>query len=150
VKARGVEADVTAEPTDYLSLKGSFTHARTRRTGAGRQLAGVPKDTAQAVVDLHPADKAYGAGATVNWVGSVYDNVASGFGPQSRGHYVVVDLNGYVALGAYGRIGVRLENVLNEDYVTRVSRATRDTGGSYLVHYRGVPRTIHVAYSYSF
>jgi hypothetical protein len=29
-------------------------------------------------------------------------------------------------------------------------RATKDTGGSYLIHYRGVPRTIHVAYSYSF
>ena len=87
----------------------------------------------------------------MNWVGSVHDNVSSGFGPQSRGHYVVVDLNGYVALGEkYGRIGVRLENVFDEDYFTRINRATRDAGGSYLIHYRGVPRTIHVAYSYSF
>jgi vitamin B12 transporter len=150
VRARGVEAVVSAQPSQNVSLQGSFTHARTRQTGQGRQLAGVPKDTAQAVFDLHPADKTYGAGATVNWVGSVYDNVASGFGPRSRGHYVVVDLNGYVALGRYGRLGVRLENVLDEDYFTRINRATKDTGGSYLVHYRGVPRTVHVAYSYSF
>jgi outer membrane receptor protein involved in Fe transport len=54
VKATGFEADLTAEPTEYVSLKGSYTHARTRLSGAGRQLAGVPKDTAQAVFDLHP------------------------------------------------------------------------------------------------
>ncbi len=64
----------------------------------------------------------------------------------------MVDLTGYVTFGADDRqrISVKLQNLLGEDYFTRTNRATRDTGGSYLVHYRGVPRTLNVAYSYTF
>lgn len=150
VTARGFQADVSAQPSPQVSLKAAYTHTRTRQSGGTRQLAGVPRDTAQAVLDLHPANRAYGGGATLNWVGSVHDNVASGFGPQQRGHYVVVDLNAWLTLGAYGRLGARLENALGEDYYTRINRAARDAGGSYLIHYRGVPRTLHVAWSHSF
>jgi outer membrane cobalamin receptor len=63
-----------------------------------------------------------------------------------------MDLNAYVTFGADDRqkVSARLENVFDEDYDTRVNRATRDTGGVYLTHYRGVPRTLHVNYTYSF
>ena len=87
-----------------------------------------------------------------NYVGSVVDNVSGGFGRQQRGHYAVMDLNAYVTFGADDRqrVSARLENVFDTDYDTRINRAARDTGGNYLTHYRGVPRTLHVAYTYSF
>ena len=150
VKARGFEAVVGVEATEWLTLKASYTHSRTRQTGSSDQLAGVPKDHGQAIIELHPADRAYGAGATVNWVGDVYDRVSSGFGRQDRGNYAVVDLNAWVKFGPGGRLSARLENALDEDYFTRINRATRDAGGAYLIHYRGVPRTLHLTYEYSF
>jgi vitamin B12 transporter len=64
-----------------------------------------------------------------------------------------MDLNAYVTFGGGDRqkLSARLENVFDEDYDTRVNRAARDVDGSaYLTHYRGVPRTLHVAYTYNF
>jgi outer membrane receptor for ferric coprogen and ferric-rhodotorulic acid len=150
VKARGFEAVATFKPVEWTSVTASYTHNRTRTTGSSLQLAGVPEDLAQAVVDLTAPSGAYGAGGTFNWLGDVVDNVASGFGRQARGNYAVVDLNAWVRLGRYGRLSARLENALDENYFTRISRATSDAATSYLIHYRGVPRTLHVAYSYSF
>jgi outer membrane receptor protein involved in Fe transport len=79
--------------------------------------------------------------------------VSSGFGAVQHGRYAVVDLAGWVAFGPQvrHRLTARLENALDEAYVTHVSRAFRDSDGSaYLLHYRGVPRTLHVVYSYAF
>ena len=150
VKARGFELVGTFSPADWATVTASYTHNRTRMTGSSDQLAGVPEDLAQIVVDLGASDGAYGGGATFNWLGDVVDNVSSGFGRQDRGDYANVDLNAWVRLGEYGRLSARLENALDEDYSTRINRATADTGGSYLIHYRGVPRTLHVTYAYSF
>jgi vitamin B12 transporter len=83
----------------------------------------------------------------------VFDTVSGGFGPQQHGHYTVVDLNAFVTLGPgdHHRINVSLENALDEDYATHLSRATRvSDGSSYIYHFRGVPRTLHVTYSYNF
>ncbi|HEY8005020.1 MAG TPA: TonB-dependent receptor [Phenylobacterium sp.] len=153
VTARGVEAVGHAELAPYLSVQGSYTHARTRQTGSSLQLNGVPQDTAQAVVDIHPQGRGYGAQVVANWVGSVFDIVSSGFGPVQHGHYTVVDLNAYLAFGPDDRqrLNLSLQNALDEGYATHVSRAFRDADGSpYLLHYRGVPRTLHVTYSYAF
>jgi hypothetical protein len=65
----------------------------------------------------------------------------------------VVDLDGWVGFGPdyRHRLSARLENAFDADYATHIGRAFRDADGSpYLLHYLGVPRTLHVAYSYSF
>lgn len=151
VRARGFEIVGNVDVTPSLSLQGSYTHARTKPAGTDLQLAQVPKDTAQAVVSFHPQGRPFGGQIVGNYVGSVVDNVG-GFGRQQRGRYAVIDLNAYVTFGADDRqkLSARLENAFDEDYDTRINRATRDTGGTYLTHYRGVPRTLHVAYTYSF
>lgn len=151
VKVRGFEATMSADPAAWLSLSGSFTHATTRQTGSNLQLAGVPRDHAQARFDIHPAGEAYGFGAAVIYMGDVADQVPSGFGRQARGNYAVVDLTGWARLGDSGRLTARLENALDEGYATRISRASRDVGGArYLVHSRGTPRTLHVSYALDF
>lgn len=153
VRARGVEIAGGAKLSPDWSVQGSYTHSSTRASGSSLQLAGVPKDVAQGSLDFHPEGRPFGASLTANWVGSVVDNVSSGFGRQEHGRYTVVDLNSYWTFGADDRhrISARVENLLDEGYATRVTRAFTDaTGEPYLVHYRGVPRTLHVAYSYSF
>lgn len=153
VRSRGLEASGELALGPSLSLQGSYTHASTRQAGSGQQLAGVPKDIAQATLGLHPAGRGFGASVSAQWVGRVVDNVSSGFGRVEHGRYAVVDLAGWVALGPGDRhrLTARLENALDEDYASHVSRAFRDADGSaYLLHYLGVPRTLHVAYSYAF
>ena len=152
VTAEGFEAVARADITPSVSLQGSYTHNRTRQTGSSLQLNTVPEDTAQATIDLHPVGRGFGGSVVANYVGSVFDTVSGGFGPTQHGHYSVVDLNGYVTFGPgdRSRINLSLENVLDKTYYTRLNRATRDAGGSYIYHFLGVPRTLHVSYSYSF
>lgn len=153
VTAKGFEAVVQGEITPDWTLVASYTHAQTRMDGSSLQLAGVPEDYAQAALTWQPAGGPFGGSLIANWVGEVADNVSSGFGRQERGNYAVVDLGAWVDFGPGDRhrLSARIENALDEDYVTRVNRSFRDaTGDAFLLHYRGVPRTLHVTYAYSF
>lgn len=152
VTAEGVELVGHVQLGQDFQLQGSYTHSRTRQSGQTAQLDRVPEDTAQATLDWHPAGRPFGGSLVANHVGSVTDLVSGGFGPVQHGNYTVVDLNGYVTFGPgdHHKLVASLQNVGDEDYFTRLSRATRDAGGSYIVHSRGVPRTLHVTYSYSF
>ena len=153
VTAEGFEAVGRAEVTSSVSVQGSYTHDRSRQTGSALQLNTVPEDTAQALVDIHPEGRGFGGSVVANYVGSVFDTVSGGFGPTQHGHYTVVDLNAYVVFGPgdHQRINVSLENALDKTYYTHLSRASRDAdGSSYIYHYLGVPRTLHVSYSYVF
>jgi vitamin B12 transporter len=153
VTASGFEAVGHVAINPSVSLQGSYTHTRTRQSGAATQFDRVPEDLAQATLDLHPEGRHYGGAVVANYVGSVADLVGSGFGPVQHGHYAVVDLNAYVTFGPgdHHRVNVSLENAFDETYVTRVSRAFRDVGGApFLVHSLGVPRTLHVNYTYNF
>jgi vitamin B12 transporter len=153
VTAKGFEAVATARPNPSVSLKASWTHARTRVDSSGQQLAGVPKDIAQGVLDFHPEGRRVGGSVIANYVGGVVDNVPSGFGRRQRGKYAVLDLDAWMTFGPgdHHKLSARLENALGEAYTSAVRRSFRDADGSaYLLHYRGVPRTLHVTYAYSF
>ena len=153
VRARGFEAVANVDLSADFALQGSYTHSRTRASGSDLQLAGVPKDIAQGVLTWHPQGRGFGATLAASWVGDVVDQVSSGFGRVQHGRYTVVDADAWVSFGADGRhrLTARLENAFDEDYATRVSRTFRDSDGApILLHYRGVPRTLHVAYAYSF
>jgi len=150
VKAKGFEVDASGRPVDWLSWRGSYTHARTKQTGSSAQLVAVPKDYGHARVDMHRADMKYGAGVAVNWTGDVFESLPSGLGRLNRGNYAVVDLNAWLDVGP-GRLGARLENALDKDYSVLLRRYFTDVGNTpYVGHFRGVPRTLHVSYAYSF
>jgi outer membrane cobalamin receptor len=153
VTASGFEAVGHVDLNPSVSLQGSYTHTSTRQSGASTQFDRVPEDLAQAILDIHPEGRNFGGSVVGNYVGSVSDLVGSGIGPVQHGKYGVVDLNGYVTFGPgdHSRINVSIENVLDETYYTRMSRAFRDVGGgAYLVRSLGEPRTLHVSYSYNF
>lgn len=151
VKARGFEVTAYGKAAgDWVSWKAAYTHARTKQTGTSLQLINVPKDYAMASLEVTPPGRPFGAGARVNWVGDVFDNLPSGIGRVNRGNYAVVDLTAYVDIGGMGRLSARLENALDEDYSVLTRRFFRDSGPAYIGHFRGVPRTLHVTYAYSF
>lgn len=152
VRSRGFEAQATARITDDLSARGSFAYTRTREAGAGQQLDRIPETQAKAVLDYAPADRPFGASASVLWVGDNHQQV-TGFGRVNYGDYVVVDLAAHVYADRdrRHRFTARLENAFDEDYATRVSSAVVDLSTQrFLYKFRGVPRTLHVSYAYSF
>ena len=151
VTAKGFEVVATWSPADWLTWNGAYTHARTKQSGSALQLTAVPKDYGRLSIDLHPPQAAYGAGAVLNWVGDVYDNLPSGLGRLNRGNYAVVDLTAWYDLGDKGRLSAKLENALDDNYSVLLRRYFTDVGNRpYVGHFRGVPRTLHVSYAYSF
>jgi outer membrane cobalamin receptor len=65
----------------------------------------------------------------------------------------VVDLAGRYFLDQHRRhrVNLRLENLFNKEYATGHGRAFPDAGTQpYLVSTLGVPRTLHVSYTFSY
>lgn len=153
VRSRGLEGQATVQIVEGLTARGSFALTRTRAAGAGRQFDRIPKAQAKATVSYDPADRPFGASASFLWTGDIHQQV-TGFGRVNYGDYAVVDLAAYVYVDAdrRHRLTARLENALDEDYATRVNSALIDlsTTQRFLYGFRGVPRTLHVSYAYSF
>ncbi|WP_296455622.1 TonB-dependent receptor [Phenylobacterium sp.] len=153
VRSRGVEAQATARIADGWSTRGSFAYTRTRAAGAGRQFDRIPKAQAKGSIVYEPADRPFGASASVLWTGDVRQQV-TGFGRVNYGNYVVVDLAAHVYVDPATRrhrLTARLENAFDEDYATRVNSAVIDLSTQrFLYRFRGVPRTLNLSYAYSF
>lgn len=152
VRFRGVEGYATAKLTDSLMARGSFSLTRARAEGAGRQFDRVPKAQAKGGVDYAPGEGRWGASASAMWTGDVYQNVNS-FGVTNYGNYVVLDLAAHAFLDVHRRhkVTARLENALDEAYATRINSAAPDIAGPrFLYRFRGVPRTLHVTYAFTF
>lgn len=154
VRFRGFELQGEAQLTGAIRARASYAHTRARAEGSGAQFDRVPKRQAKASLVYAPADRPFGASASLLWTGEVRSN-ASGFGRVNYGDYLVVDLAAHVYLDGAGgrhRLTARLENAFDEAYATRVASAFVDGSGSerFLYRFRGAPRTLHVSYSHSF
>jgi vitamin B12 transporter len=151
VTVRGAEAAVVAPLGQDLRLEGSYTWTRSRDEGSDLQRQRTPVRFAKAKLEYAP-DAPFGASVAVHWTGDVYQTVA-GYGRRNYGGQAVTDLAAHAWLDAARRhrINLRLENAFDRDYATRLSRTNLDSGtGFALVRRLGVPRTLHVNYSYTF
>ncbi|MCZ0951426.1 MAG: TonB-dependent receptor [Rhodospirillaceae bacterium] len=77
----------------------------------------------------------------------------TGSGSGKHGGYTVLDLGGAYRFGDGDRqrIGIRLENALDEEYASSLGRSNLDVdGSSYPYANLGTPQTLHVAYGYRF
>jgi vitamin B12 transporter len=147
----GWEAGVTVGVSDKLGISLDYTHTNAELEGSSEQVQDVPKSLFKVGVDYYGTVLDFGA--TLINVGDVYDVVGGGVGNVEHGKYTVVDLSAGYYLGGdrRHRIGLRLENALDEDYSTSIARGIRDAdGSSYAVHNRGVPRSLHATYTYRF
>lgn len=152
VRTRGLELSGSARLADGVTTRISYAYTRTRAEGAGRQFDRIPEQQAKASLAYDPADRPFGASASLLWTGDIHQTV-SGFGRVNYGDYMVVDLAAHAFLdrGRRHRLTARLENALDEDYATRVNSAPADLSTQrFLYRFLGVPRTLHVSYAYSF
>jgi vitamin B12 transporter len=152
VKAWGGEVIVNAQLSEVFGVTLDYTRTEVETVGTNQQLVNIPKDLAKVILRAQAPDGRFGGAAALNWVGDVYSNVAGGIGRVEHGNYAVLDLSAWAFLdrGQRHRIGVRLENALDTDYASRVTRFRRDiTAESYPVEFRGTPLTGHVTYRVS-
>jgi outer membrane cobalamin receptor len=156
VRVHGVSLQGSASVSPAFTASAGYTYTTSEQgntlAGGYSSLPGLPSNRVNASADVHPAGKPYGGSLTFFWVGDIFDNV-SGFGSVPSGNYSVVDLAGRYYLDAkrQHRLNVRLENLFGEDYATGHGRAFPDAGGAaYLTSPRGVPRTLHVSYTFSY
>ena len=151
VRVRGGEIAVDGALTDAVSASASYTYSSAKQDG-GLQVSRIPRSLAKAAVDYHPTDLPFGLAATLNYVGSVYDNVA-GQSHVNYGNYVVVNASARVFLDKdrHHRIDVGLNNIFDKRYATGLTTGVSDaTGDAYVVHDLGQPRTLTARYTFSF
>lgn len=153
VTVRGGEFQLNAQLGDDWRAGASYTITRARDQGSDRQRDRTPKHFGKASVYYEPANRPLGANLALNWVGKSWQTV-SGFGRQSYGDYVILDLGLHLYLDGADRrhrLGLRLENATGKEYATRLGSALIDGSSQrFLYANRGVPRTLHVNYGVSF
>ncbi|HWK53725.1 MAG TPA: TonB-dependent receptor [Hyphomicrobiales bacterium] len=145
VKLRGFEVNATVPLSETFSTNLSYTNTKAELNG-GEQLVGIPESEVKLRLDFQP-QAAYGLSLSLNHVGELNERQNT-----KRGHYTVMDLAGNLALGAEQEhnLALRIENLTDKTYATRVERGTRDAGGSYLYDSLGMERTLHASYTYRF
>jgi len=149
---RGGELQLSWQPAADWRLDASYTHTRSRVQGAGQQRDRTPTDFAKAALSYQPADLPLGANVALNWTGDTWQTV-SGFGRRNYGNTLVADLGAHLFLDGDARrhrLGLRVENLFDKEYATRLGSAVADAGGRFLYANRGVPRTLHVNYGVRF
>ena len=149
VQVRGFELFGAADFGNGFTAVASYTNSKSEVDGTNAQIARIPEAFAK-ISGQYDAD-AWGIQANVLWTGEQRSN-AGVFGSVNYGDYIVIDLAGHMFLDAEQthKLGIRLENVLDEEYATRVAAGVVDGGGPILVSNRGVPQTLRVTYSYDF
>ncbi len=152
VEVRGAEASLTAPLGNAFKLATSYTYTRARDEGSDLQRQRTPERFAKASLNYAPAQGRVEAGASLYWVGDVYQPVGA-FGRQNFGNYTTLNLSGrlYLDRARQHRIGASVQNVFDEEYATRLSQVPADDGsGPVLVQRLGVPQTFTVNYTYAF
>ena len=131
----------------------NYVNTTAEAEGSSEQITDVPESTFKANLTYQSPDSPFGFVVSLVTVGDLYDSVSGGIGRVEHGGYAIVDLGGAYSFGSgrRQRIGIRLENALDEDYASSLGRAFVDAdGSSYAYRNLGTPRTFHVSYGYEF
>jgi vitamin B12 transporter len=148
VEMDGFELIASLPLGDNWTAHISHTNTDAQLNGRGPQLTSIPEHESKIRVDYRPQGQTYGVTLSSNLVGNI--NARRG---SERGDYVVTDLSGFYNFGRdqQHQVTVRIENLTDEEYATRIDRGTLDVSGdSYLFENLGMSRTLHVSYTYSF
>ncbi|MEX0618114.1 MAG: TonB-dependent receptor [Pseudohongiellaceae bacterium] len=148
VNMEGLELVAAMPLSDTWSTQLSYTRTRAQLNNSGAQLTGIPRSEGKIRLDYRAAGLPLGVSLNSNFVSDI--NARRG---ASRDSYVVTDLSAFYNAGSdeQHRIVLRLENVTDEEYTTRIDLGTEDaTGESYLYRNLGMERTLHLSYTYRF
>ena len=156
VRVRGGELAIDAELGEQVTANLSYTYNRSRRDN-GAQLDRVPRRLFKASLDYHPADRPFGATASLSYTGEVSSSVGGVEIPYGR--YAVVDISGRWFLDGAHRhqLALSLQNLFDQRY-GRPSRGCADTPADgpydcslpYVYVNLGLPRTLRGSYTYRF
>jgi len=153
VEFDGFEVTANLRVSDSWSLSVDYTQTKAEVGGSNEQINDVPENLFKANLTYSAESLPIEVTAAVVIVGDVFDSVSGGIGRVEHGNYTVLDFGAawYVDSARKHRLGLRLENALDEKYGSSLGRAFRDTdGSSYAYTNLGTPRTLHVKYRYSF
>jgi vitamin B12 transporter len=151
VEVRGGTFVFGAALANGLGANASVTLNDATMKGSSRQLQFIPERLAKLALEYQPQGRPFGFSATVNHVADVFRNL--GLGREEFGNYTTVDVNGRMFLDAarHHRLSLKVENVFDTEYATRVGQTTPDAGGpAYVFWNLGMPQTVHASYTYEF
>ncbi|MET0282436.1 MAG: TonB-dependent receptor [Steroidobacteraceae bacterium] len=156
VKATGAEALLRVTIAPGWTVDASYMYSQERDAGSRQQHADRPIHSAKLGVGVEPAGSSIGASLALKYAGTAHASPGGGYGPQPYGDVVIADLAGWWYLDGeprHHRLGLRVENLFDGDYATRVRQAV--LAGStpatrFLYRNRGAPRTGFLNYSYTF
>jgi len=153
VESDGWEFVLSAALDERNNLSFDYTDTDAHLKGSSAPLQRIP----ETLMKLGWTYSAMSAPVDVNvsllHAGDVFDTVGSGIGRVDYGDYTVVDVGAgfYFDEGRRHRLGLRLENLFDEDYGTSIGRGRRDVDNSvYAYRNLGAPRSLHVSYSYRY
>jgi outer membrane cobalamin receptor len=155
VKMSGFELLARGDLSDAFSFTTSYMNSR-ERTASGARLTDRPRHSAKVGLGYAPAGQAWGVDVALKYAGAMYTGNLNGFGVQSYGDMVVANLGAHWfpdGASRNHRIGIRIENLFDEDYATRIRSAAlagSTTGQRLLYSNLGAPRTAFLNYSYDF
>ena len=149
VEVRGVEFALNANFNANISGRLSFTINSAELDG--EQIDRVPESYGNFSLDYHPMNQWFGLFVAARYVGDVHRTLPT-FGKTEFGNYFVLDIGGRVYLDTerHHAIHLNIQNLFDEDYVTRVDRMYDDAGTAFIGEGLGVPRTFLFRYTYSF
>ena len=149
----GWEFNLAFELNPDWTASVNYVDTSAQAEGSSEQVTDVPESTLKANVSYRSASSPFEFVASLVNVGDLYDSVSGGIGRVEHGGYTVLDLGGAYRFGDGDRqrIGIRLENALDEEYASSLGRSFVDAdGSSYPYANLGTPQTLHVAYGYRF
>ncbi len=154
VEISGAELSVSVGLNDNWSISGDITSTDAEGND-GRQIPNIPELTTKLHLQYTAANQPFSGSIAISNVGDIFSDVGGFFATGEHvehGNYTVVNASGSYRFGEDDRItlGVRIENLFDDEYATRVSRATSDTGTVYLYDNLGVPLTGHISLRYDF
>lgn len=140
ITVRGFELDGKVQLSDRWQLQADMTRNLSESRN-GATINNIPGFFARSRVGYESADRMWGAGAAIRYIGSVVS-------PRDidYGHYSVVDADAYRYLDTQHqhRLSLLLENLLDRDYTTSMDSGSRRVGNL------GRPFTAEARYTYSF
>ena len=153
VETNGGEFYVAATFGDGFTASGDWTHTESNVKGSATgQINDIPKDTVKLQLDWAPGDLPIGLGASVMHVGDTLTS-SPGVRNPNYGDYTIADLTGrwYIDAKRKQRIGIRIENLFDEQYYSSYTRGRIDgTTTRYPVGNLGTGRTFHLDYTIGF
>ncbi|MEM7206707.1 MAG: TonB-dependent receptor [Pseudomonadota bacterium] len=152
VDFEGSEIFLDWQVNENLSASLNYVQTKAEAQGSDQQVDDIPESHAKLIVNYAPRGSLYELQLAAVRVGDIYDQV-SNVGRVNYGNYTVLDVSAQLWLDTaqQHQLGVRLENLTDEEYAASVGSASRDSdSSSYAYENLGTPRTLHATYRYNF